>query len=189
MLTIRGAAAFAVALLLVGCGGEPPPSVAYNLILDAQGVVFAGADASYARFPFGSPRSEIEQAAGVVYGEAAAVRSVSRVCAAGSMAFTSYGPIQLAFQQGKLAGWTMRRGATAAAEGSLAPGITRAQLERLTAIQMVSDPAQPGEFVYRTPAGAIRGVLMGNGPQARVEALFAGTVCDDPESLNSKEKS
>lgn len=179
MPVLWSAAASAVALLLLGaCRGEAPLALTYDLILDAQGVVFAGSDATYARFPFGSPRTEIEQAAEVVYGEGVALRSASQGCGAGPMVFTSYGPIQLAFQQGEMVGWTMRRGAVAATEDSIAPGMTRAALERVTTVHMESDPNQPGKFAYRTPAGPIRGMLTGNGSQARVEALFAGTVCE-----------
>lgn len=188
MATVRGAAALAAALLLGGCGDEPPAAVAYRLILDAQGVVFAGDDLRHARFPFGSRRAAIEEAAAAVYGAAAATRSVSNGCAAGPMSFTSYGPIQLAFRQGHLTGWTMRRGAAAAAESSIAPGVTRAQLEDLAAIQMVRDPSLPGEFAYRTPAGVIRGVLSGPGPEAQVQALFAGTVCTSGQSTKTKEE-
>lgn len=188
MATVRGAVALAAALLLGGCGDEPPAAVAYRLILDAQGVVFAGDDTTHARFPFGSPRAAIEETAAVVYGAAAATRSVSDACAAGPMAFTSYGPIQLAFRQGHLTGWTMRRGAAAAVEGSIALGITRAQLQDLAAIHMVRDPSMPDEFAYRTPAGVIRGVLSGPGSQAQVEALFAGTVCTGGESIKTKEE-
>ncbi|WP_121117998.1 hypothetical protein [Croceibacterium ferulae] len=173
----RGAAPCAVALLLGACGEEPPPAPTYDLMLDAQGVVFAGSDGSRARFPFGTARAEVEQAAAAVYGAEAARRSAGSKCDAGPMAFTSYGPLQLGFQQEQLAGWTIRAGATAATEGSIAPGITRAQLEELTPIYTSPDPALPGEFRYGTPSGAIHGVLAGSGPQARVAALFSGTVC------------
>lgn len=189
---MRGAAAMVVALLLGGCGGEPPAAPTYNLVLDAQGVVFVGSDATYARFPFGTPKADVERAAAAVYGDAKARRTNSAECGAGPMAFTSYGAIQLGFQRDRLVGWTMRRAAAGAGEGGIAPGITRMQLDRLAAIRMMPDPAVPGEFVYRTPTGPIRGVLAGRGPQARVEALFAGTACaanrpDPPTSSASSQ--
>lgn len=174
---MRGAAAVAVALLLAACGGEQPRGPTYNLILDAQGVVFVGSDATYARFPFGTGRAELERAAATVYGSDAARRSAGTACATGPMDFTSYGPIQLAFRQDELVGWTIRAGAHVATRGSIAPGITRTALERLTTISMVPDPALPGKFVYRTPSGPIQGVLTGGTPEAKVDALFAGTNC------------
>jgi hypothetical protein len=177
MRMARGAAALAAAFLPCACHDAPAPAPSRALILDARGVVFAGDDGSYDRLPFGSARATVEALGAVAYGGAVARRSATEACTAGPMAFTSYGPIQLGFQQDRLVGWTMRGGAIAATEGGIAPGITRARLQRLTGLRMVPAPALPGEFAYRTPAGEIRGVLAGSGPEARVEALFAGVTC------------
>lgn len=174
---VQGAAALAAAFLPCACHDAPPPAPARDLILDAQGVVFADGDGAYDRLPFGSARAAVEAVGAAAYGGKVARRSASDACTAGPMAFTSYGPIQLGFQQDRLVGWTMRGGASAAAEDGIAPGMTRARLQRLTGLRMVPAPALPGEFAYRTPAGEIRGVLAGSGPEARVEALFAGVTC------------
>lgn len=177
MPAIRNAAACTAAFLLGACGSEEPAGLTYNLVLDAQGLVFAGSDASRARFPFGSDRAAIERGAAAAYGTGATRRANSAACDGGPMAFSSYGPIQLAFRRERLVGWAMRAGATAAAPGNIAPGITRAQLEQLVAIRMVPDPVMGGEFVYGTPTGPIHGVLEGADPDARVVAMFAGATC------------
>ncbi|KHL25752.1 hypothetical protein PK98_03785 [Croceibacterium mercuriale] len=177
MRIVRSAAAIAAAFLPCACDDPPAPAAPRALILDAQGVVFAGDDGSYDRLPFGSARATVEAMGAAAYGDGVARRAASDACTAGAMAFTSYGPIQLGFQHDRLVGWTMRGGADVAAEGGIAPGITRARLQRLTGLRMVPEPALRGEFAYRTPAGEIRGVLAGSGPEAPVEALFAGITC------------
>jgi len=173
---LRGVAAGA-ALLLAACGGADAPAPPDNLILDAQGVVFARADGTFDRHPFGTPRAAVEDAADAVYGDASARRSTNPECGAGPMAFTAYGAIQLSFRDERLAGWTMRRGAVAVSEDGIAPGMTRMQLDRQAGVRLVAGSTLPGEFAYRTAAGTIGGVLAGTGPGATVEALFAGTTC------------
>ena len=71
MRPARGVAAIGAALLLGACDDAPGPVAQRNLILDAQGVVFAGGAAPPDRFSFGSRRAEIEQAAADVDGTTA----------------------------------------------------------------------------------------------------------------------
>ena len=68
-------AATVVALLLGGCDDPPAPAVSRQLVLDAQGVVFAGSDGSHYRFPFGSSRAAVERMGAAVYGAEAARRA------------------------------------------------------------------------------------------------------------------
>ncbi len=179
---MRGVAALA-ALLLAGChaaeeGNDSARSGEWALILDAQGVVFRRGEAEYRRYPFGSPRAEVEAMAAEIYGDGAGRRTSNPECGAGPMEFTAYGPIQLNYQGGQLSGWLAERGAMALTEEGIVPGITRAQLDRQRGVRLIEDSTLPGEFEYATPGGGrIGGVLRGSGDDAVVEVLFAGANC------------
>jgi hypothetical protein len=175
--------AVAAALLLAACSAgkdEDAASAAgeWALILDAQGVVFRRGEAEYRRFPFGSPRAEVEAMAAQAYGPEAGTRTSNPECGAGPMAFTAYGPIQLNYLNEQLSGWRAEQGAVAPTQDGIVPGITRAQLDRQRGVRLIEGSTLPGEFEYATPGGGrIGGVLRGSGDEAIVEVLFAGANC------------
>jgi hypothetical protein len=175
--------ALAAAFLLAACGGTDEDNASatadeWALILDAQGVVFRRGEAEYRRFPFGSPRAEVEAMAAEVYGPESGTRTANAECGAGLMAFTAYGPIHLNYLNEQLSGWRAEQGAMALTEEGIVPGITRAQLDRQSGVRLIEGSTLPGEFEYATPGGGrIGGVLRGSGDDAIVEVLFAGANC------------
>jgi hypothetical protein len=180
-MRVRGVA-LSAALLLAACGGAADEGASvggeWALILDAQGVVFRRGEAEYRRFPFGSPRAQVEAMATQVYGEGAGTRTSNAECGAGPMSFTAYGPIHLNYQHEALAGWRAGRGAMAMTDDGIVPGITRAQLDRQSGVRLIAGSTLAGEFEYATPGGGrIGGVLRGSGDEAVVEVLFAGANC------------
>jgi len=178
---VRSVAVLA-ALLLAACsaaedGNDSATQGEWALILDAQGVVFRRGEAEYRRFPFGSPRAEVEAMAAEVYGNGSGKRTSNPECGAGPMSFTAYGPIQLNYQEDQLSGWLAEQGAMAITDEGIVPGITRAQLDRQRGVRLI-DSTLPGEFEYATPGGGrIGGILRGSGDDAVVEVLFAGANC------------
>jgi len=181
-MRVRGVAVLA-ALLLAACGGAEGEGAStaageWALILDAQGVVFRRAEAEYRRFPFGSPRVDVEEMAAEVYGAGSGTRTSNAECGTGPMAFTAYGPIQLNYLNEQLSGWRAEQGAMALTEEGIVPGITRTQLDRQSGVRLIEGSTLPGEFEYATfGGGRIGGVLRGSGDDALVEVLFAGANC------------
>lgn len=187
----RWAAAAGAALLVAGCsdpggnaaaaGGNasteaPAPAAnsaaavqAPALQLEAEGLRLAGAS-----LPFGTAQSELLER---VDPHSEAEIGTNSECGAGPMTIAQLpGGLSLLFQEERFAGWSAdgREPNIAATASGIAAGVsTRAQLEAAYPDLGVEESTLGREF----SGGGLGGLLDGDGPQARVTALWAGTTC------------
>lgn len=128
-------------------------------------------------FAFGTPRAAVEDLAGRLVG-AVTNRSRNDECGAGPIDFTEYGSLTLNFQDDRFVGWFAGEGTRVPTADGVVPGVTRAHLESTLTVAMILDTTLEGEFEYAGRGGAaIGGFLDGDGQDARVTALYAGTNC------------
>jgi hypothetical protein len=91
------------------------------------------------------------------------------------MDFSQYGPLQLAFLDGKFAGWFLREGEAVATSDGVRPGVST--LDALKGERQVQelDTTLEGEFQYTT---ADYGTITGFADEAgNIDALQAGVSC------------
>ena len=144
---------------------KPAPAV----LLSPDGLVAAGR-----LLRFGIPRAEIEAEISAAQG-AATDRGSSSECGAGTIDFTSYKDgLQLTFQDGKFAGWTINAAASPlkTAKG-IGIGSTRQELDAAFADLTVEDSSLGLLF----SSGDLTGLLDIDGIEGLVTDIWAGTVC------------
>lgn len=180
---IKRALLIALPFALVACGGredsgEPVADVASaderladaKLVVSADGVGARGSDP----IRFGAMREEVDAMAAETFGSDAE-ESSNEECGAGPMDFSQYGPLQLAFLDGKLAGWFLREGEAVATSDGVRPGVST--LDALKGERQVQelDTTLEGEFQYTT---ADYGTITGFADEAgNIDALQAGVSC------------
>ncbi|KTE40437.1 MULTISPECIES: hypothetical protein [unclassified Sphingopyxis] len=146
-----------------------PPKPAPAVLLSPGGLVAAGQ-----LLRFGIPRAEIEDAIGAAQG-AATERGSSSECGAGTVDYTRYKDgLQLTFQDGKFAGWTINAAASPlrTAKG-IGIGSTRQELDAAFADLTVEDSSLGLLF----SSGDLTGLLDIDGIEGLVTDIWAGTVC------------
>jgi len=182
--------------LLAGCeapsGGEDSPSgetaaepvisgtaVPKAAAAEPRAVVYAqGVSFGTRRMPFRTARKVVENEARTVFPDATFEIDHNSECGAGPMEFTSFGPLTLNFQDGRLVGWFMEQGPGMVTSDGIRPGITLADLRSERSVRLVEDSTLDGEFEYAAPdGGTIGGFALGEGDSAEVASLFAGTNC------------
>lgn len=183
---IRHTLIFALPLALAACGkteqtSEPPststpsaiPSVERfgdtKLVVDANGVGAKGAP-----MQFGSARVEVDAALAKAFG-APPEQSSNAECGAGPMEFSQFGPLQVGYQDGKLAGWFLKQGQGVVTSDGVQPGTTT--LDALKSERQVQqiDTTLEGEFQYTTADfGTITGFAA---PDGAITGLAAGVTC------------
>ena len=140
-----------------------------KLVVDANGVGVKGKPV----LRFGTARAEVEEALTQAFG-AEPDRGENAECGAGPMQFSSYGPLQVAFQDGLLAGWFLRPGTEAATSDGVQPGTTSlAMLKEEREIREL-DTTLSGEFEYTS---ADYGTIGGFTEDGRIVSLHAGMTC------------
>jgi len=170
---------------MVEPSGSAPPSApdaevaVPRLSLQGDGVVIGtGAEAL---LPYGTPKVETERRVNEVLGpQLGAPRDVGTngECGAGPMQFTRWGPLQLGFLDGKLAGWLLEDGSPIVTTDGISPGITFADLQTERSAEIDATSTLEGEFRYFAPdGGTIGGFLSGEGGSATIQSLYAGTQC------------
>lgn len=138
-------------------------------MLDANGLGAKGIEA----LNFGSTRAEVEALATQAFGEMP-TKSSNEECGAGPMDFSQYGPLQVAFQDGKFAGWFLRTGEGVVTSDGVRPGISIEELRKERLVQELNTTLE-GEFQYTTADyGTITGFADEDGT---VTALQAGVSC------------
>ena len=94
-------------------------------------------------------------------------------CGAGPTQFAEYpNGLQLAFQDDKFAGWFLDEAGLTTADG-VGVGSSRTDLQSARVVEMVPDSTLGAEF----SSGELGGMLSSEGPDATVEALYAGLTC------------
>lgn len=139
------------------------------IVVDANGVGPKGAET----FRFGTARGDVDPALAKAFG-AEGEQGENFDCGAGPMQFSSYGPLQVAYQDGKLAGWYLRAGDRMATSDGVQPGTTT--LEGLKGERQLRelDTSLPGEFEYTT---ADYGTIGGFSEDGVITSLHAGMTC------------
>jgi hypothetical protein len=113
-----------------------------------------------------------------VFGEAAAERAANAECGAGPMEFTSWEPLTFNFQDGRFVGWTIEHPGDVPTVDGASPGLSRAALEQARDVRPLEGSTLGEEFAYVTPdRGTIGGIFDGEGEDAIVALLYAGTTC------------
>ncbi|MBX7540457.1 hypothetical protein [Qipengyuania sphaerica] len=184
---------FALPFALAACGGaseDAPPSEATEtidpaamvdrdskvqeiadtlLVVDANGVGAMGSPV----FRFGTARAEVDAGLAKAFGNEGEQGENSE-CGAGPMQFSTYGPLKVAYQDGKLAGWFLRAGAEVATSDGVQPGTTPFALLKGERQVREIDSSLPGEFQYTS---ADYGTIGGFTEDGEVTSLFAGMTC------------
>jgi hypothetical protein len=116
---------------------------------------------------FGTAQSDAIAAATAAFGKASPLEHNDE-CGEGPMDFVSFGDLQLGFQEGKLAGWSMDGSKPALrTAGGLAVGAPRSALGNVALV----DSSLGQEFYL----GAVGGILSEDGET--IAALWAGYPC------------
>lgn len=121
---------------------------------------------------FGAARTEVDRLGSEALGSEPST-SQNEECGAGPMEFSEFGPLQVAYLDGKFAGWFLREGEGVVTSDGIRPGMT---LDELKAERQVRDldSTLPGEFEYTAEDfGTIRGFA----EDGKITALQAGVSC------------
>jgi hypothetical protein len=189
------APAAALALLLAACGpeapppadapaaeapapGAPAPTQLGEALLEADGFMPAnpGGRGTGRKLTFGEDEAVVVDFITTLRGDQPPRRSANAECPAGPLTFADWGDgFQLAFSEGKFAGWTAGEGAPRgfATLGGVHVGSTLAQLRAAHPEVTVSEDTVGPEF----SAGEIYGTLSGTGDDATVTTIWAGVNC------------
>ncbi|SFP13756.1 hypothetical protein [Qipengyuania nanhaisediminis] len=181
MIRAVSLAALPIAIGLAACSDEPAPEPAptqvvdrfeeARIIVNANGLA-AASDKGAMVMRFGSPRAEVDAMAESAWGEAGE-QSRQEECGAGAMDFTSYGPLQIAYQDDRFAGWFVRGGDGVVTSDGIRTGATLEALKSERQVREI-DSTLPGEFEYTTgDFGTIRGFA----EDGTITALQAGLSC------------
>lgn len=147
-----------------------------HAILDAKGVALGKNPGTARHYSFGSRRAKVEAAAGEWLGPPE--RSANAECGAGPMEFTRYGGLTLNFQGDKLVGWFLREQPHAVSSDGVKPGELLRDLKVTRSVRMIEGSTLDGEFDYLAADGnTIGGFAAGEGRDAVIESLYAGTNC------------
>ena len=139
------------------------------LVVDPNGVGPKGAPV----FRFGSPRGEVDAGLAKAFGSEAETGE-NFDCGAGPMQFSSFGPLQVAYQDGKLAGWFLRPGEEVATSDGVQPGATPFALLKQERQLREFDTTLTGEFEYTS---ADYGTIGGFAEDGQITSLHAGMTC------------
>jgi hypothetical protein len=159
-------------------GMLPAPHDHGNFQLTAQGLKVLDEEGGPRSVRFGTTRADAEQAAINLFGEAAAERSIISGCGAGPMEFTTWGPLTLNFQEERFVGWTIEHPGDVPTVDGAWTGLSRTELERARDVRLFEGSTLGDEFSYQAPGGGtIGGIFEGEGGDAIVALLYAGTTC------------
>lgn len=194
---MRTVSLLAVSLLLAACGDEPSSEVAGSetstkpttnpiieervsqaaVVVNANGLV-DGASGSRGSVRFGAARAEVDALVKNAL-KAESEQSSNAECGAGPMEFSDFGPLQIAYQDGKFVGWYLANGGgDVVTSDGVAPGIAMAQLKEWRPVRIITDSTLEGEFEYHTrDGGMITGFFEGSQNDGRIVALQAGLNC------------
>jgi hypothetical protein len=154
-------------------GNGAPAASERRLAVDGEGIRLAAAGADARLLAFGLPETEVLPAIEAIRGEAQ--RSTNSECGAGPMDIVLWGDgLMVLIQEGRFVGWSLdsRGEGTYATASGIGPGATRARLEAAYEAQ-VEQSTLGTEF----SGGGLGGILEGDGPEARIGTMWAGTTC------------
>ena len=139
------------------------------LVVDANGAGAVGQPV----MRFGTAREEVDSSLSQAYGSEPELGENGE-CGAGPTNFSSYGALQLAFQDGKFVGWNLGEGADVATSDGVQPGTTTlAMLKEERPVRDI-DSTLTGEFEYTS---ADYGTIGGFSKDGKISSLHAGMNC------------
>ena len=139
------------------------------LVVDANGAGAVGQPVKR----FGTAREEVDSALSQAFGSEPELGENGE-CGAGPMQFSSYGPLQLAFQDEKFVGWNLREGTDVATSDGVQPGTTPLALLKEERQVRDIDSTLTGEFEYTS---ADYGTIGGFSEDGKISSLHAGMNC------------
>ena len=139
------------------------------LVVDANGAGAVGQPV----MRFGSTRDEVDASLSQAYGSGPELGENDE-CGAGQMQFSSYGPLQLSFQDGKFIGWNLGEGTDVATSDGVQPGTTTLALLKQERQVRDIDSTLTGEFEYTS---ADYGTIGGFSEDGKISSLHAGMNC------------
>ncbi len=140
-----------------------------RIVVDANGLGAKGSEP----LRFGSTRDEVDAVAAQAFGQPGG-QSRNEECGAGPMDFSEYGPLQIAFLDGRFAGWFLREGEGVVTSDGIRAGIPLDTLKSERQVQ-AQDTTLEGEFSYTTADyGTITGFVDESGT---ITGLQAGMSC------------
>lgn len=184
--------AMALALALAACGQQPAdgaapatdsvPVIAVGqtkgnpaIGLDPDGLGVVGLSGVPKDLKFGLGQAEAVRILAEDY-EVAGKASTNAECGAGPIDFVEWpSGLSTLFQEGKFVGWSLNRRATRGPTtmAGIRPGSTRAELVAAYSGVKIEETTLGQEF----DAGGLYGILDGAGPDAKIDAMWAGTSC------------
>jgi len=182
----------ALALLLAACSpeasapapadapaeaGAPAPYTPGEALLEADGFMPVNPGGGTGRkLTFGEADTEVTDFITRLRGDQPPRRSANAECPAGPLTFADWGDgFQLAFSEGRFAGWTAGEGAPRGFDtiGGVHIGSTLAELRTAHPDVTVREDSLGPEF----SAGDIHGTLSGTADDATVTTMWAGVNC------------
>ena len=140
-----------------------------KIVVDANGV---GAKGDPMRF--GTLRTDVDHTLESAFGSAPNTTRNDE-CGAGPMEFSQFGPLQVGYQDEKLAGWFLGKGQGVVTSDGVAPGITSLESLKLERQVQELDTTLDGEFQYTSADyGTITGFA---DPDGTITGLAAGVTC------------
>ena len=154
-------------------GQQAPDAAAAGLALDGEGLRAFTARGSSRALSFGMPQDAVLTAVSALLETATPEVTTNPECGAGPMQFAEYpNGLQLAFQDGRFAGWFLDEAGLTTVDG-VGVGSRRADLEAGRVVERVPDSTLGVEF----SSGGLGGFLSSEDPDATVESLYAGLTC------------
>lgn len=150
------------------------PAEAPALAVDGEGLrLFNPSNGAARPLPFGIARATVMTA---LSGRGSADVGVQSECGAGPLDYAAWPDgLKLYFQKDKFAGWALdgRAAGKVTTAAGVGPGSSRKELESAYAAK-ISQSTLGTEFT----AGGLSGLLDGPGPNASIDAMWAGTSCN-----------
>ncbi len=144
-----------------------------GLALEGEGLRAFTAQGSARPLPFGMSQDMVLTAVSTLLGTETPALTTNAECGAGPTQFAEYpNGLQLAFQDDAFAGWFLDEAGLTTADG-VGVGTGLADLQSARVVEMIPDSTLGTEF----SSGALGGFLSSDGPDARVESLYAGLTC------------
>lgn len=148
-----------------------PAGGAAAIVLAPDGLQVTGGGAP-GRIAFGTPQARVLAEAGTVLG-APRNGSIQEECPAGPLYQTTFGALQLVFQDSAFVGWATQPNSPLRTAEGIGPGSTLAQVRAAYPAAKVDQTSLGTEFSL----DALYGVFSDSTASSELEIMFGGTNC------------
>jgi hypothetical protein len=144
-----------------------------RLTIEGEGLRLLAASGTATSLAFGAPQADVLVAVTTAVGGATPGVTTNSECGEGPVQFAEFSNgLNLAFQDGKFAGWFLDAAGLTTADG-IGVGKSRAELDAARTVEIDRESTLGIEF----QAGDVGGFLTADGAAGTVESLYAGTTC------------